>query len=240
MESLLAIPSIISLGSINIALLDVVALVLMIFALIKGYVMGFAKQILSILGIFTAIILAFVFADDVSNFITKSLPFITEKIEQGVVKAIGISADNLNSEKALREALQNTSVPSFLHGAIIKVIVESNFEIKLTTTLTVWAQNIICFVIIFVFALIGFALIKRMANKLTSLPVVKNVDKILGMLFNVLKTLLMVILTLTFASTVFSLNQYLEPEGTTCVLNSAINLITNSSWFEKLLSKIII
>ncbi len=239
MVNLLAIPNVVSIGSLNIALLDLIALILILIALIVGYVKGFAKQILSILGILTALVLAFVFADDISAFTSKNIPSITERIKIWVEKIVGISTDNINSEEALREALQNTSIPAFLHEVLVSLIVESGFEIKLITTLTTWAQNIICFAILFVLTLILFALIKLIVKRFVARPLVKKIDKTLGVVFSVLKTFVLLIVVITFASTFFNLNSFLKPENATCYLNSVLEFIINSSLFENILSKII-
>ena len=76
-------------------------------------------------------------------------------------------------------------------------------------------------------------------RKIVSFPIIKNVDMVLGMIFSVLKCLIVIFVVLSLASTIFSLNNYLKPEGVTCFLNSALETITNSSLFKNLISKII-
>ncbi len=239
MSTLLAIPAIVSFGSVNIALLDVIALVLIIIALIVGLVKGFAKQILSILGFLTSIILAFAFADNLSNFISENLPSITEKIRAGIEKAIGITQENINSEEILRETLKGTSIPTFLHEVLINLIVESDFEIKILTTLTSWAQNVVCFVFLFVVFLTLSALVKFIVKRFVKLPVVRTVDRLLGALFSILKTLIILLVIIVVASTLFPMNNYLNPDGVSCALNNVLQFISNSSLFEKLLTNII-
>ena len=239
MSTLLAIPAIVSFGSASIALLDVIALVLIIVALIVGLVKGFAKQILSILGFLTSLILAFVFADNLSSFISNNIPSITENLRAGIEKAIGITQENINSEEVLRETLKGTSIPAFLHEVLVNLIVESDFEIKILSTVTTWVQNIICFVFLFIIFLILSALVKFIVKRFVTLPVVKTVDRILGAIFSILKTLIALLLVIVVASTLFSLNSYLKPDGVTCCLNSVLQFISNSSLFEKFLTSLI-
>ena len=61
MVNLLAIPTFCSLGIMNVALVDIIALVCGIVALIVGYCRGFMQQVLSLLGKIAALLIAFFF-----------------------------------------------------------------------------------------------------------------------------------------------------------------------------------
>ncbi len=239
MINLLAIPNIVKVAGINLALFDAVALIAIIIALIVGYVKGFAKQALSILGFVVALIISFVLCGKLATFINENIPSITNSIKQAIEKAIGITSDAIKNEESLRGMLQNSSIPAFLHELIVSLVVESNFEIALIDVIAGWTLNVISFVVLLVLLLIGFALLKSIVNKIVSIPIIKTTDKILGMLFSVLKCLIIILIVLSLASTIFSLNDYLKPSGCTCYLNSALEFITNSSLFKNLLTKII-
>lgn len=239
MINLLAIPNIVNVAGINMALLDVIALIAIIIALIVGLVKGFAKQALSILGFVAALIISFVLCGKLASFINQNIPAITNSLKAGIEKAIGISSNALKNEESLREMLGNSSIPAFLHELIISLAIESDFEIVLVDVITGWTLNIISFVTLLILLSIGFAILKSVVHKIVSLPVVKTVDRVLGALFSVLKCLIVILIALSIASTIFSLNNYLKPDGITCYLNGALELITNSSLFKNLLGKII-
>lgn len=240
MINLLAIPNIVNVAGINIALLDVIALVAIIIALIVGYVKGFAKQALSILGFVAALIISFVLCSKLATFINNNVPSITNLIKSAIEKAVGITTDSLNNEEALRNMLSSSSIPAFLHELIISLVVESDFEIALVDVITGWALNILSFVTLLILFSVGFALLKAIVKKIVSLPAIKTTDKILGMIFSLLKCLIIILIALSIASVIFPLNNYLKPNEITCYLNSALEIITNSSLFKNLLSKIII
>jgi uncharacterized membrane protein required for colicin V production len=58
MNNLLAIPTYIETGMLKIATIDILVFAVLAIALIVGYVKGFMKQILSILGFFASTVLA--------------------------------------------------------------------------------------------------------------------------------------------------------------------------------------
>ncbi|MBO5926246.1 MAG: CvpA family protein [Clostridia bacterium] len=239
MSNLLFIPTVINLGGATIAFLDVVALILIAVALIEGLIKGFTKQILSVLGFFVALILAYTFSGKVTTFIIENVPGITNTIQGAVEKAIGVTTESITSEEALRTALANSSIPSFIHEPIIKLIVESNFTATLVPTITGWILNIATFIILTLLFLVVFAIVKKVANKIVSIPLIKTADKILGVTFSLLKFTLIYMLVLMLASTFLPLNGYLNPVGINCYANSALEFITNSAIIEKLIVKLI-
>ena len=96
MINLLAIPNIVNVAGINIALLDVIALIAIIIALIVGYVKGFAKQALSILGFVAALIISFVLCSKLATFINNNMPGITNLIKSAIEKAVALLQTQLD------------------------------------------------------------------------------------------------------------------------------------------------
>ncbi len=240
MLNLLAIPNIVSLGLFEIALLDIVALVAIIIALTVGIIKGFAKQVLSILGFVAAIILAFLLCGKVAVFINNNIPLITNAIQGWVEKTVGFTSESFSSEEALRDVLANSKIPAFLHEAIVGMVVDASFEISIIETITGWVINVISFASLILLFLILFAVIKFIVKKVVSLPIIRTADKILGALFSLLQCLVIMLSVLSIASLIFPLNDFLKPDGVTCYLNSALELITNSSYFKNILNKILI
>ncbi len=239
MTNLLAIPTIVTLGSLNIALLDVIALIAILIALVVGLIQGFAKQALSILGFAAAIILSFAFCGKFAVFINEKVPFITGAIQAWVENTIGVTADAFTNAEALREVLASSKIPAFLHEAIISMVVNANFEISIIETITGWIINVVSFVVLMVLFLILFAIIKGVVKKIVELPIIKTVDKALGVVFSIGKCLVIMLLVLSIASMIIPLNDYLQPDGVTCYLNSALQGITNSQFFKNILEKLI-
>lgn len=239
MYNLLAIPNVVTVLGANVALLDVLALIAIIIALIVGLVQGFAKQALSILGFVAALIISTMLSGKLASFINNSIPAIPNAIKGAIENALGFTSDSLSNEEAIREVLQGSSIPAFLHELIVSLVVESNFEVSLIDTITSWALNLISFAVLMIVFLIGFAVLKKLVKTIVSLPIINVVDKILGVLFSVVKCLIIIMLVLSVASAILPLNNFLKPDGVTCYLNNALEWITNSELVKNLLLKLI-
>jgi hypothetical protein len=83
----------------------------------------------------------------------------------------------------------------------------------LVDVITGWALNIVSFVTLLILFSVGFALLKVIVKKIVSLPAIKTTDKILGMIFSLLKCLIIILIVLSLASAIFPLNNYLKPNG---------------------------
>ena len=234
MFNILAIPAVISLGSLNIALLDLFALIILIVALIVGYAKGFINQVLAIFGLFASLILGYLFCDNVSNFIVEKIPSVAEKMRGFINNLIGIDLTLANSEEALITALEQSKIPAFLHKSLASIVVNSNFEVKLLDTLTNWSLNIISFISIVIISTILFKVIKFFANKFVSLPVLNTVNRVLGLALSGIKAIIIISVVLLVASMFLPLNSYLQPEGVTCHLNSVLQFIANSNLIKNL------
>ena len=239
MNFLLAIPNVITILGEKMAILDAVALVAIIIALIVGAVKGFANQAMAMFGFLATLILSFILCSKLAAFINENVPAITNLIKGFVEKAVGFSSEALKSEDALREVLSNSTIPAFLHELIVSIVVESNFEISIIDTITGWALNLVSFGFLLLIFTIGLKIVKKIINTIVSIPILNTVDAVLGMVFSVLKCLIVIMIVLSLASALFPLNNYLKPDGVTCYLNKALELITNSSLIKNLISSII-
>jgi uncharacterized membrane protein required for colicin V production len=239
MNILLAIPNVITILGEKIAMLDAVAIILLILALITGAVKGFANQAMAMFGFVATLILSFILCGKLATFINGNVPAITNLVKGLVEKALGFSSETLKSEQALREVLSNSTIPAFLHELIVSIVVESNFEISIIDTITGWALNLVSFGILLIIFTIGLKLLKKIINSIASIPIISSVDAVLGMVFSAFKCLIVIMIVLSLASALFPLNNYLKPDGVTCYLNKALELITNSSLIKNLISSIV-
>lgn len=239
MDNLLAIPNVVTIVGANVALIDAIALVLITIALIVGAVKGFAQQAMAMFGFIATLILSFMLCGKLASYIHENVPSITNMVKGLVEKAVGFSSDSMQNEASLRELLNSSTIPAFLHELIISLVVESNFQISIIDTVTGWGLNLLSFGFLLIAFTIGIKLIKGIISKIVSIPVISTVDKVLGMVFSVFKCLILMMIVLSLASALFPLNNYLMPNGTTCYLNKALELISNSSLIKNLIASII-
>ena len=238
MNTLLAIPTFIETGVLKIATVDIVVLVCLLIAVIVGYAKGFMKQILSILGLLASIVLAVVFCDDLADYIIGNVPVITDGVKGMVSSLFGsVLGDSFSSHDALISALEQSKIPAFLHEMIASLILDSGFSVKILDVLTKWALNVICFVGIIVISSLLFIIVKILFKFITKIPLIKSVDKTLGIVFSVLKTLILIMVVFSVLSIFTDINQYLVPgEGVTCVFNSVMEMVLNLPFIKNLFS----
>ena len=240
MNNLLAIPTYVETGMLKIATVDIVVFAVLAIALIIGFVKGFMKQILSILGFFASLVLAFVFCDDLADFAFNNFPTITNGVRGMIESMLGtILGDNLSSKEALLSALSESKIPAFLHEIIANIVISSDFSLQIVDVLTKWALTVICFIAIIIVANIVFLLLKKFFKFITQIPLVKTVDKTLGMAFSALKALLLLIIICTILSLFTNVNYYLIPEdGVVCIFNKIMEFIINLPFIKDIFNLI--
>ena len=205
-----------TIGSMNILIVDAIAIVALLVSLIIGLSKGFAKQILSLLGIVAALALSVLFCADFGAFLLKTFPTLKDGVMTWILNAFGLSNVNLETgltaEQIVAALEEGTSIPSFLQMPIANAIAESGAG--LIDVVSSWVMNVISFLVIFVLSLVVFALIKAIFAKITELPLIGTIDRVLGGLFSVLKTMLIIILLLIVLSGfTVDVDSFINPEG---------------------------
>lgn len=231
MLNLLATPSVIAIGSLNVALIDLIVLGILIIAFFIGLARGFIGQILSLLGGIAALILSFVLCKHLAGFIGDKIPSLTESISGMVNKLFGLEGVvTAGTKEEIIATLQTTKIPSFLHSIVANSIVSSEGTLKLTEVLTEWALVAISFVVIFILALILFAIIKKVFKALTKIKGVGAVNRILGALLMLVKAIIFCVILSLILSVFIDMNAILSPklsngEEVKSIFNSVITKI---------------
>lgn len=228
----------ISLGSFSVAILDLIALAVLIIAVLVGLAKGFAKQVLSLLGLVASIIISFMLCSKLAEFVSNNMPGVVNGVRGLVQKIFGLTADSITTQEALRSALAASKIPAFLHEALIKSFIEG-VGMQLLNVFTSWALNIICFVFLLIFTRIAFAIIKGIILKFVNLPLIRTVDKLLGAVFAVIKFMLYMVILFLILSPFVNLNSLLQPDGVTCHLNNVLQFVSNMNIISKLFTVVI-
>lgn len=228
----------ISLGGFSIAILDLIALAVLIIAVLVGLAKGFAKQVLSLLGLVASIIISFLLCSKLAEFVSNNMPGVVNGVRGLVQKIFGLTTDSITTQEALRSALAASKIPAFLHEALINSFIEG-VGMQLLNVFTGWALNIICFVFLLIFTRIAFAIIKGIILKFVNLPLIRTVDKLLGAVFAIIKFMLYIIILFLILSPFVNLNSLLQPDGVTCHLNNVLQFVSNMNIISKLFTMVI-
>lgn len=226
MLNLLAIPSVVAIGSLNVALIDLIVLGLLLIALIIGLVKGFLGQILSLLGGLAALLLAVFLCKHLAGFVGDKMPKLTNAVSDMVTKLFGLNGVvTAGSKEEIISTLQTTKIPSFLHSVVANSIVESSGNLKLIEVLTDWALVAISFVLIFIVALILFAIIKKIFKAIAHVKGVGVVNRMLGAILMIAKVLILAIILCLILSVFIDMNSILTPKVNGEEVKSYFNVI---------------
>ncbi|MBR5439264.1 MAG: CvpA family protein [Clostridia bacterium] len=238
MVNLLAIPASFLIGTINVALIDIIALIVLLIAVIVGLSRGFLRQVLSLLGLVAGIVVAIIFCDELVALVNENIPAIPTAIENAIANSNAFKdlTGSFTNEEQIIASLENSSIPAFLHGTIAKAIVESNFELEIIKVFTTWALYVIVFIVTVILSLIIFAIIKKILYGLTRIKLIGFVDKLLGMIFSVAVTLVNMMIIITILSLFMNVNAYIQPEGTICYFNNIMTKALEMPFIQELLS----
>lgn len=242
MQNLLSLPGLVSLGGLNVALVDLIVLIVLAVSIINGAYKGFVNQIFAILGGFAALILAICFCGEVKNSVATLFPSTIDNIALKVNQMLGIDGVlNEGAKEQIVASLASTSIPAFLHGIVADLIIKIGVELQLETLIAGWILTGICFVAIFILALVAFAVVKKYCKKLLNNKVFGKVDRILGGIFSALKTVAIIIAVSVLASLLFDVNSLLTPvtesgEQLNSVLNAFMTWFMNLGFITNLLA----
>lgn len=238
MVNLLAIPASFLIGGVNVALVDIIALIVLVIAGIIGLSRGFLRQVLSMLGLVAGIILAIIFCDELVALVSEKIPALPKAIEDLIAKSSAFKdlTGTFTNEEQIVASLQNSSIPAFLHQTIAKAIAESGFELQIVKVFTTWALYVIVFIATVLISLLLFAIIKKILYGLTKIRLIGFVDKLLGFAFSVALTLINLMIIFTILSLFMNINAYIQPEGVTCYFNNIMTEALKLDFIQKLLS----
>ena len=104
-----------------------------------------------------------------------------------------------------------------------------------------WVISVISFLFLLIFSRIIFAIIKKVIFGFVSLPFIRTIDQVLGMVFSVIKCLLLISIILIVLSVFMGsgLNDLLKPDGTSSLINKLLEVIMNLPFITKFLGGIV-
>ena len=216
-------------------IVDLIIILIFAIFIFLGYKRGLTGSILKILSFVIALVISFILFKPVSNFIINNT-LIDEKIEESIVKIVEKDSDEkgkIEEEKTdLPQSMVNyinNSIENAADGAK-KTIVE-NASKDITNAII----NIGSAILVFIIARIILLFIKGIANFITELPVIKQIDKAGGIVYGVLESL--IIIFIIFA--IFTLiSPLIEETGFLTAINKSV--IGGFMYNNNLLLKIIL
>ena len=189
-------------------ILDIVIIAILALCIIMGYKKGLINVIFNIFAFLLAIIITLVLYKPVSDIIIKNTD-IQEKIETAII-------ENTKGEENKKEEQTENGIQKYIENTM-----QNAEEDAKSKAIEVVAKNvstkcieIITALILFVITRIILIVLKFLTETLANLPIVKQCNEIGGLLYGVIKGLLIIYVILTIMFFIISL----KPEGMTANL----------------------
>lgn len=190
------------------AIVDIVALTLIAVFAIIGLKQGFAKTFVSTFGTFISLILAALLCSSAVNTFQNNFGLV-ESISNGLQGSMtGLFGDTIMNT-TLRQATETNLAEAGVTSWIIKIVLSiQTSEIPMDVTLNqiicpviaYYVVALISFVILFIIFKIMLFLLSRFVLKLYKIKIVKKTDKTLGVIFGLIRGILIIELAIWIIS----------------------------------------
>ena len=200
---------------------DLIVVAVLIACTYVGYKRGLTQSLIRILSFAIAVCIAFMFFKPISNVVIDNTQ-VDENIQTSIVQIFEKeeSTDEKKEEKSpILERISNEAE---------KATEEKKDEIVRTSAEKV-SRNIISILVflgLFIVARIVLSFVKALTNLLTRLPLIKQCDKIGGVVYGILEGLLIIFITLALITLISTISNNYE------IMN-----IINNSYIAKYLNE---
>lgn len=194
-------------GIIDVLIVAVVAIFLVI-----GWKKGFLSKVIdmasSIFGLVASVLLAKPFSGVLRTWFGEALEGRINDYLYTRLDDIGLAVADL-TEVNLREALEGFSLPNFMVDWVIESVDYNQVALSIVDSISPLilslALLVLAFITLFFGSMIVFWILKLLAKGITSIPVIKQIDKILGLLFGFLKVAFLVYILLFILALVINI-----------------------------------
>lgn len=179
-------------------IVDLVILAIIIICVIMGYIKGLTGVLIKIISFILSIIIAFILFIPVSNLVINKTQ-IDETIAQSVR---GVILGNSDSQKV--EENMPSTITEYIQGQAENIADSAKESVAEATAVGV-SETIVkaaVWIILFIVARILLILLKFVTSLIAKLPVIKQCDKIGGVVYGLLEGLVIVYILLAIISLV--------------------------------------
>ncbi len=180
-------------------IIDLVIVAIIALCVLVGYHKGLTGSLLKIVSFVLALIIAFILFKPVSNFIIDKTDW-DENLEQAIRESI-LKDDGKTDDETQKEKMPEV-ITDYINNAVEKAGNEAKTAIVDSTArdVSVMIINIAVAIALFIVSKIILLLVKGLANLLTKLPVIKQFDKLGGIIFGILQSLVIIYIVLAIIS----------------------------------------
>lgn len=185
---------------------DLVILLIFALCILLGYKRGLAGCLIKVLTFFIAVVVAIVLFKPASAIVTSTTQ-IDENIQTSIVNVFEKDEGKKDDDKE-----ENKSpIMEYISDKAEEATEEKKKEVvsNAAKDISIKIIDVLCFIAIFIIARIALLFVKALTDLITKLPIIKQCDKIGGVIYGILQSFVIVFIALaliTFISTM--VNQY--------------------------------
>lgn len=190
-------------------IVDLIVIVILALCILLGYKRGLTGSLIKIFSFFIALIVASVLFKPVSNIVVSSTQ-VDENIKTSIVQIFEKEETKENNQE------ENSSpIVEYISTEVEKATEEKKNEIvdSAATKLSINIINVLTFILLFIAARIALIFVKTLTNLITKLPLIKQCDKIGGVLYGILQGFVIIFIgfaLITFISTIINNNLWID------------------------------
>lgn len=176
-------------------IIDLVIVAVIALFVITGYIKGLTGSLIKILSFVLSLVIAFMLFVPVSNFIINNTQ-IDENIEKTIREAI------ISNQETTQEEKIPTAISDYINQKIEESVESAKEEIVDNTAkdVSITIVKAGTWITLFLVARIALILLKSITNLITKLPVIKQFDKIGGIIYGLVEGLIITYLALALIS----------------------------------------
>ena len=197
-------------------ILDVIIVAIIALNVYLCYKKGLVNLAVGLIAVVAAIILSVIFYKPVTNLIVENTEF-DEKLQSTIV-------ETFTPEGAEAGQVRYVGILSYLETELGNVVNDTQNEVVYQTANAMAEKiiNLIVFIVIFIGVRVALFALTFVADAITSLPILKQLDDVGGILYGLVKALLIIYVVLAIVSLVVGFTS-----------NTAISDVVSSSYITK-------
>lgn len=182
-------------------IIDLVIVGIFIACVGMGYFKGLTGSLLKIVSFVLALVIAFVLFKPVANFVIDHTNW-DENLEQAIKEMLIEDTKQEEVQKENEEQSMPDAIMNYINEAVEQAGTDAKNAIVETTArnVAVTIINSAVLIALFLISRIVLILVKGLANIITKIPVIKQVDKLGGIIYGVLEFLVILYIILAIIS----------------------------------------
>ena len=186
-------------------IIDAIIVLIIIISSFLGYKKGLTKSFLKIFTFIIALVISFELFKPISNIIINNTD-IDENLQKAIEEKFNQSEENKQVEQRNDENSEKNDMPTIFNNFISEKINDATAEAKdvivkeASKQIAITIINVGVVILVYIISQIVLIFIKGITDLVTKLPVIKQCDKLGGVIYGLLRAAIILIIIFTIIS----------------------------------------